>query len=115
MASGHDRVFTPRLRFVRFGRIAAEHVWSLHDRFWLQAAVRRIANSFRFGMNTGSWNVRFRHSIPRGRRHRGPFPWLPSRWHASDAVRDRHRLMSFGGVSEPPAPEKALLPALRQA
>ncbi len=63
MALGHGRVFTPRLRFVRLGRKATKHVRTLFDRFWLQAAVRRIANSFRFGMNSGSGYVRYRHWI----------------------------------------------------
>ncbi len=42
MALGHGRVFTPRLRFVRYGRKATKHVSTLFDRFWLQAADRRI-------------------------------------------------------------------------
>ncbi len=40
MAFGHGRVFTPKLRFVRFGRIAEIGVRSPRFRFWLQAEVR---------------------------------------------------------------------------
>ena len=47
MASGHARDLTTRLSFVRYGRIAADRVMSLHDRFWLQAAFRRIVIYFR--------------------------------------------------------------------
>ncbi len=63
MAFGHGWVFTPRLRSVRYGRKATKHVRTLLDRFWLQAAVRRILNFIRFGMNSGSGYVRYRHSI----------------------------------------------------
>ncbi len=43
MALSHDWVFTPRFRSFRFGLKATKHVRTLFDRFWLQAAVQRIA------------------------------------------------------------------------
>ncbi len=57
------QVMNDNVLYIRFGRIATKHARSLHIRFWLQAAVRRIANSFRFGMNSGSAYVRYRHSF----------------------------------------------------
>ena len=38
MVFGLGRVFTPRFRFVRYGRIATKHARSLHYRFWHLAA-----------------------------------------------------------------------------
>ncbi len=63
MALCHGRVFTNWLRFVRFGRISEYCDSRPRFRCWLLAEVRTSANSFRFGMNSGSRSVRFRLSI----------------------------------------------------
>ncbi len=53
MASDGGRVFTPRHRFIRYGRIAGVGDKSSNDRFWLQAVVRRIANYVRSTPSSG--------------------------------------------------------------
>ncbi len=50
---GRNQAYTTEAPGVRLGRIAAERVRSLIDCFWLQAAVRRAANSVCFTPSTG--------------------------------------------------------------
>ncbi len=59
MASGHGRVFTVRLRFVRFGRKATKHVRSLHFCFWLLAEVRMAAIFVCFTSSSGNSDAEF--------------------------------------------------------
>ncbi len=59
MAFGDGRVFTPRLRFVRFGRKAIKRDRSQNFCLWLQAAVRHIANSVGFTSSSGHLDAEF--------------------------------------------------------
>jgi hypothetical protein len=62
MASGHGRVLTTKLRFVRSGRKAVMGVRSLNFRFWLQAEVRARLIDVRSRTDNGHCcgEVRFR-------------------------------------------------------
>ncbi len=59
MALGHGWDLTTKLRFVGFGRKATKHVRTLFDRFWLQAAVRRIAIYICFRSSSGHSDAEF--------------------------------------------------------
>ncbi len=45
--------------FVRYGRKAIKHVRTLFDRFWLQAAVRRIVIYVRLTSSSGKSDAEF--------------------------------------------------------
>ncbi len=59
MAFGDGRDYTPGLRSVRFGRKATKHIRTLFDRFWLQAADRRIVIYVRLTSSSGNWDADF--------------------------------------------------------
>ncbi len=59
MDFGHGRIFTPRLSFVRYGRIATKPVRSLHGRFWLKAEDPRTAIYVGFTSSTGNSDAEF--------------------------------------------------------
>ncbi len=58
-ASGYNRAHTTEARFVRLGRKATKHVRTLFDRFWLQAAVRRIVIYFGFTSSSGNSDPKY--------------------------------------------------------
>ncbi len=59
MVLGHDRVFTPRLRFVRFGRISDVSPTGRRVRCWLQAEVGPRRFYVRSWVNSGRRDVRY--------------------------------------------------------
>ncbi len=74
MALGHGRVCSDEAHFDRFGRLAAERVRSLLDRFWLQAAVRRIVIYVGFRSSTGNSEVEFPFLIAQRTHADDPWP-----------------------------------------
>ncbi len=59
MALGHGQNCTTEARYVRFGRKATKHVRTLFDRFWLQAADRRIVIYVRLTSSSGNSDAEF--------------------------------------------------------